>query len=426
MRSTDDDTLPSERAVSSRWIPDTTGDGMFSSDEARKTPTYTASKLDSQRVQAIHRMLIGHYLHELDRQYAPRQRMATDEDIYDHVHWSPEDAAVLIERGQLPLVYNVTATAVNWVLGSQRRQPTDYRILPRSKDGTAQAELKSELLKFISDVNHSQMAYQRAFAESVKSGLSWLECGIKSAQDGEIVYERMESWRNIIYDSRASELDYSDARYIFRTKWVDFDHAARMFPKRAAVIRAAAGDPTTLGITSASWDTYGDEPMDSHETDTLPYATPWEGTYRPRVRLIEAWFKMKVKAKVMAGGQFAGELFDPHSLGHVRDVSTQRATVVQEMRDRVYVAVMTDSHMVWLSESPYRHNRFPFTPVWGYRRASDGSPYGLIRGVADIQIDLNKRASKSLWHSTAQRPTSRGAPSMMSRNLERKSPGPTR
>lgn len=399
----DPDTLPSERSISSKWIPSTAGDGMFTSSEDREAPSITKSKLDSGRARAIQRMLIDHYSHELDLQYPWRQMMARDEDIYDHIHWSVEDAAALRERGQVPLVFNVTATAVNWVLGSQRRAPTEYRILARREEGVKHAELKSELLRFISDNNHASMAYQRAFAESVKAGLSWLECGLREDHDGERVFERMESWRNIVFDSRADEFDYSDGRYLFRSKWVDYDRAAAMFPKRKGALMAATRNSDLNSSGSRAWNAYGDEQMDSRELDSLPYVTPTQGTYRPRLRLIEAWFRMPVKTNVMKGGQFSGEIFDPGSLGHWMDQQEGRANVISINRERVYVAIMTESHLVWLSESPYRHNRFPFTPVWGYRRSSDGAPYGMIRGVADIQVDLNKRASKALWHSTAQR-----------------------
>jgi hypothetical protein len=47
--------------------------------------------------------------------------------------------------------------------------------------------------------------------------------------------------------------------------------------------------------------------------------------------------------------------------------------------------------------SPYWHNRFPFTPVWAYRRGRDNAPYGVVRGIRDPQDDLNKRRSKALY-----------------------------
>jgi hypothetical protein len=64
---------------------------------------------------------------------------------------------------------------------------------------------------------------------------------------------------------------------------------------------------------------------------------------------------------------------------------------------KVRCAIMTESDLIQEMPSPYRHNRFPFTPIWCYIRGRDRMPYGTIRRTRDIQEDLNKRASKALF-----------------------------
>jgi hypothetical protein len=54
-------------------------------------------------------------------------------------------------------------------------------------------------------------------------------------------------------------------------------------------------------------------------------------------------------------------------------------------------------------QTPYKHNRFPFTPAWGYRRHRDGMPYGLIRPSRDAQDEYNKRRSKILYELSTNR-----------------------
>ena len=53
--------------------------------------------------------------------------------------------------------------------------------------------------------------------------------------------------------------------------------------------------------------------------------------------------------------------------------------------------------------SPYRHNRFPFIPIWCYRKGRDKTPYGMVRNLRDPQEDLNKRRSKALFILSANR-----------------------
>ena len=57
----------------------------------------------------------------------------------------------------------------------------------------------------------------------------------------------------------------------------------------------------------------------------------------------------------------------------------------------MFVVIFTSSGIVWHSPSPYRHNKYPFTPIWGYRRAKTRQPYGVVRGLRDLQRSVNKR-----------------------------------
>lgn len=112
--------------------------------------------------------------------------------------------------------------------------------------------------------------------------------------------------------------------------------------------------------------------------------------------MIEAWFRIPVEEDFIKGGDFSGEILDRRSPGHQTEIITGRASVVRKVRMRMHCAILTEAGMVHLSKSPYRHNRFPFTPLWCYRRDRDNLPYGVVRQMRDPQMDVNKRASKAL------------------------------
>lgn len=365
------------------------------------------SFMDSPQGVAIHSNLMGHYIRELDRQAENRMHMAMDEDFYDHIQFTDEELEILAERGQAPLVFNLLHTTVNWVLGSQRRSTQDYRVLARLKDGQQGAERKTQLLKHVSDVNHFEHETAQAFASAVKAGLGWIEGGQGGADDVGRVIMRAESWRSMLWDSTAVRYDLEDARYQMRVKWIDVDDALAMFHNRAGVVERSL-QQSTSGLYML--DDLGDEAMDSQEIEHFnAYSKGSRGVHsavRDRVRVIECWFKRVVPdATVMLGGQFAGELFDPWSLGHVREYNEGRCSLSTRPRRVIHCALLTDAGLLDIRRSPYRHNRYPFTPVWGYRRARDGMPYGIIRGLRDIQRDLNRRAAKSLHHLSTTRVT---------------------
>lgn len=357
-----------------------------------------ANELDSDKFQLLHTKLMGYYRQELDRQELNRAEMAVDEDYYDNIQWTQEEMDALKERGQAPLVYNVISQSVNWIIGSEKRGRSDFKVLPRRKDGGKAAERKTALLKYLSDVNLLPFERSHAFEEAVKAGLGWLESQIQGDDDGEPITARAESWRNIIFDSAYRNLDMSDCRYLFRVKWVDLDVALALFPERAEQLERSATDgDDTWGVDNED----GDEAMDSLEFERASGGAAREekGEGRRRVRLIEAWYRTPVKVDKLRGwkSDFRGEIYDPEDERHQLEVNEGRAEVGKGVVMRMHVCIMTTQDLLWHSPSPYRHNRYPFTPIWGFRRARDGMPYGVIRWMRGMQDDVNKRMSKALY-----------------------------
>ncbi|KQV27859.1 hypothetical protein ASC97_05710 [Rhizobium sp. Root1203] len=356
------------------------------------------NKLDSSAMTRLHLRLLDIWQREVDRQAANRIDMAIDEDVYDSIQWSEDDAQTLRDRGQVPLVFNVTATTVDWVIGTEKNARTDFSVLPRRKEDGKPAEKKTELLKYLSDVNREPFEVSRAFADGAKVGIGWMEDGWQGDEEGEPIYARYENWRNMLWDSTATQLDIEDGRYVGRSKWVDLDVAIATFPKRKAMLKRSVDDADNFAMLDA----YGDYPMDQIELenqgrgDSGYTSDRVTGYRRNRLRIFELWFRMPVETERMRGGVFSGEIFDEFSPGHADEVENGEAEVVKKVMMRTYVALFTSAGMLWLSPSPYRHNKYPFTPIWYKRRGRDGMPYGLVRNVRDIQTDINKRASKAL------------------------------
>lgn len=364
--------------------------------KAKEPEAPAVSDLDTVESQALHRRLLGWHQQEIERQLENRFEQAVDEDFYDNIQWKAEDAAIVEERGQQPIVYNVISTSVDWVLGTQKRTRSDFKVLPRRKEEGKPAERKTQLLKYLSDVNKTPYGVSRAFEDAVKVGLGWLETGNQDDLEGEPLYARWENWRHIIYDSSACERDLSDARYINRFRWLDRDVIEMMFPKRLGLIAESVAQHDSISSLSD----YGDVASDSKE-ELLDQ--PGRGGHqdithenRQRLRVIECWYRKPAMVKRMKRGAFHGDIYDPSDPNHVAAVKHRDSILVDRQMMRVHVAIFTESGLLWNSVTPYRHNRFPFVPVWGRQRGRDGLPYGMIRGMRGPQEDINKRASKAL------------------------------
>lgn len=347
-----------------------------------------------------------------------RLEQMIDVGFYDGEQWRDEDAREVMDRGQHPLVYNKTSQHINWLLGTERRTKIDYKVLPRGGEDSEAALTKQQLLKYVSDVNKGQFARSRAFADSVKSGVGWLESGIRSDPSDEPIYERYEHWRNMWWDHLAKESDLSDARYIFRSKWTDQDIAMGMFPNRKDAIRQSSrhdefrnidDDEEPTGYTPLFRDSNGN-PFLGYGRSTMDESFHI-GTRRRRNRLIECWYRQPQKVEKFRGVRFAGmgdvaqdlfnqldgQAFNPEDRTMREMVNQGLASTYDAIDMKVHVAIWSGEFLLLDQPSPYEHDRFPFIPVWCYRRDRDGMPYGPIRNMRDAQEDLNKRKSKALF-----------------------------
>lgn len=382
------------------------------SDEPAAEETKT-SPLDSEKGMQLLRKLEGWFEHEWQVQSQNRYQMALDCDYYDNMQWSEEEAQELMNRGQAPLVFNEIKPSIDWMIGTERRTRIDHKVLPRNKDKQASqnAENKSALLKYLSDVNKTPFQRSMAFDDAVKAGLGWLETGVKGDPTEELNYTRCESWRNIIQDSNSVEMDYSDARYLFRSRWLDEDIAIAYFPDREHIIRSAVisadsiveEDDEDVWYMGARVTAPGQDYQSNNNSRYMPYSgSVLSESSRARVKLKECWYKTPVLKRKFQRGDFENEVFDSKNPEHVKALQGGYS-LYDKLELQVRCAIFCKGGLLFDGKSPYEHGRIPFVPVWCYRRKRDNMPYGVIRSLRDPQDDLNKRRSKAQWIMSSNR-----------------------
>jgi len=378
------------------------GEGGADSDLTEQArPTHP---LDGPEARAALRKCLGWYYREREIQAENRMQMAIDADFYDGDQWDFADAAELEGRGQSPLVFNEVAPMVDWLIGTERRARVDWKVLPRTEDDVQLADVKTKVLKYVTDVNRSTFNRSRAFEDAVKVGVGWVDSGVRADPTKDIIYDKYEDWRNVLHDSMAIEHDLSDARYLFRSRWVDDDIALAMYPDRADVLRRAVVKDDQYSAQQWAEDEFNHQGFTSasHLSDhSGGYLAGGRGTVdsepRSRIRLIECQFRMPVRVKVVTEGAFKGAFVEPHDRVLMDAIAQSGGSIVDRVVMRMHVAVFTEGYMLALGPMPMRHNSFSLTPIWCYRRGRDRMPYGVIRRIRDLQMDLNKRASKALF-----------------------------
>jgi hypothetical protein len=389
-----------QRETKSQRDPQTDGTTPFVDEQnARSDPEGEQKRRHAVLMECLH--------DERDRQAEERLQAAIDEDVYDHLHWRREDAAVLMDRGQAPLVYPESRQTIDWISGMQKRMRKDYKILPRERGDEQGAEVKSQVVKYTDDVNLTQWHRSRAFKQAALSGLGWLEEGINLEPGEEIIYSGSEDWRNVYRDSRAKQFDLKDGRYLFRRKVTDLDYAMALLPKAKDHLRNIAStdevidddDVWFLGerLTNAS---------DLDHMDGLPARWRDRRAFigndytdkgrRSSVELLECWYRVPERVQAFNDGPLAGKIFNPADPAHLQ-IQQDRWSMYDAVKLRMRVMIATKDQPLWDGASPFRHGQFLLIPIWGYRRYRDGLCYGVMRGMRDLQEDTNKRASKAQW-----------------------------
>jgi hypothetical protein len=365
--------------------------------------------MNSDENQRVFEKIKEWWLQARETQSFVRLEMDVDESFYHGDQYTDEDRRALEDVGQAPLVFNKTKPVVDWLIGTERRTRVDFNVLPRHKGKEADAQVKKDVLKYISDVSKAPFARSEAAKEAFISGLGWLEVGVRGDSQEEPIYIGQETWRNIWYDALGTKKDTSDWRYLFRSKWTDLDIAQAMFPDDATELKAASTS-VNIDLTTKDDDEFYIGLRFSHRDRAgnltgIPSYTDVVNTQvnnrRERVRLVEAWYRMPLKGQKVKGGIHHGRVVNLKNQRMMfelnREITSGAASVYDAVVMQVYCAVFCENTLLQNMRSPYHHNRFPFVPIWGYRKGKFHEPYGVVRNCRDPQEDLNKRYSKALF-----------------------------
>lgn len=339
-----------------------------------------------EKVRERHDQRKNWFISEASRQATNRALMAKCESYYDGNQWDFEDAETLRKRGQAPVVYNEVKPTIDWLIGTERRARVDFIVVAEEQGEEAEedARLKTKLLKYLDQANRTSFERSYAAEDAFKAGLGWLEVGIRGDKSGPPVYVGAESWRNILYDSQAQKRDLSDARYIFRIKVVDLDVAETMFPDKKVELQnvvQTGDDADILRDWMGSGLITGLDAFSSAKTDNLDFLTTKPVDLfntRKRVLLLECWSRVPVR-NTEPGPQ---GIADPLSWKMMCSIMTEKDTLIESI-------------------SPFKHDLFPFIPLWAYRSKRTGLPYSPILQLIGPQDGLNARKSRSLYEASS-------------------------
>lgn len=305
-----------------------------------------------------------------------RQDSQTSRDYYDGYQLTDKERQVLTDRKQPPVVINRVQRSIDGIIGVLRQGKTDPRALmrnppddlkisqpaprPQMMNGAAPGAMQqppanldagdvaSMALRYMADTTH----FEEIQIDVAENGL--IEgCGAaitESDEKGNVSVTQIR-WEEFFFDPYSRRYDFRDARYLGIAKWMYADTLAAMYPDSAKALGDFSASGTLLGMPDSTWE---DRPVDGGGV------LNWVDGKKRRVMVIEMYHQDK------------GEWH----------------------RCVLYAAAILAYGL-----SPYKgDDDETICPIEGWSAYIDrnNNRYGPVKGMRDIQDEINMRRSKAL------------------------------
>lgn len=303
-------------------------------------------------------------------------------NFYDGEQWSESEKQSLEKSAQAPIVINKIATKIDAVSGNEISSRT--RIAYRSRSGEQEEEKTAraltDLALYVAEKNDQSIELSNMFKAGLVTGVGWLDVGVKNNGDIPYIFNNAENEMNVIFDVRSRNLDYSDARFIAREKWLDIPTLQALFKEKS--------EPVIKELQAYDFS----QNYNFSFNEELTKAEEYLNTQDQRAKVVEVQFKQTEKLYTVTnkvGQSFS--TFDKKLAYKEKDNA-----ITESYSYRTYIVYFTESTVLSYKPLDYDFNDFTLIPYFFKRKRITGEPYGLVKSAIDPQKEYNKRRSKAL------------------------------
>lgn len=346
------------------------------------------------------------YFNEILNQPEWRVHADKEMDFKDGNQLDSQILQIMAEIGMPPAVEPLIGLTIESIMGAEAKKRTDWRVIPdHDKQGQDVADALNQKLNHAERHSRADRSCSESYESQVSVGIGWVEVA-KESDPFKYPYKCNSVHRNEIYWDWLSRCPMlSDARYLIRTKWIDKDIGALMFPEHKDVIANSIN----------GWDNFDAYAIDGGHSTGLQVAADrergwsieeqeWRNIEDRRIRLFEVWYRRweNVLVLKMPDGRVVelDQANEIHMLAVVNGIQPETAVVSKVRR-----AWFAGPHKLSDEETPYSHNFFPYVPFWGHREDRTKVPFGRIRAMMYMQENINASMAKIRWGLGAVRTT---------------------
>ncbi|HWV10253.1 MAG TPA: hypothetical protein VN156_11980 [Pseudomonas sp.] len=347
---------------------------------------------------------------EMEEQPAWRTRADKEMDYVDGNQLSSEVIQRQRAIGMAPAIEPLVGPAIQSVCGLEAKSRADWRVMPDTNDDSGDEVAKALNFKLNQAERKSRadQACSDAYRSQISVGIGWVEVS-RNPNPFQYPYRCRAIHRNEIWwDMKAKEADLADARWLVRRVWTASNQAKLMFPGQKRLIAQAAsgwsGMTNDLGTLDGGQDTDLNNAWVEERSWTVEQQE-WRDTTQKRVCLFEVWYRRWHRLMVLKTPDGRVVEFDKANPVHKQLVALKVVTpewaVVPKMRRSYWLG----PHRLADEPTPYRHQKFPYVPFWGFLEDRTRTPYGLVRGMVFSQDSINAMNAKLMWGLGAVRTT---------------------
>jgi len=263
-------------------------------------------------------------------------------DYYDGIQLTAAEIKELQRRKQPPTVFNRIQPKIDFLLGVETKNRTDPKAYPRTPNHDEAADAATDGIRYVCDNNNFDSISSNVFENELIEGTGGVAVEV-DPETLEIEINRFQ-WDRYFFDPHSREKDFSDIRYDGIVIWMDFEEAKEKWQGKALELENQM-EVYTNG------ETYEDKPDERQ----------WFDSNRNRVMVIQMSF---IERGVWRTAIFA------------------QGVMLEAPKDSTYV-----------DENGKPENPFIKASAKVDRQ---GNRYGAVKGLIDIQDEINKRRSKAL------------------------------
>lgn len=330
---------------------------------------------------------------------------ASDEEYYDNNQYSQDDASEMSRAGVPMVTNNRIARMCNDVIGLQASQLTDWMVRTETAGSDDMVAAIAAKLKTAERTSKANRACLKGFASQIKAGIGWLEV-CRDRNPFHSPYKVREvPWREMWWDWRCPvEANLNEAAYVRRCKWQRVDVLQASFPNYAKAIEKSFGNDDESRQLIEPQQRYRSFESNSWRDPPLTWNLT-KNMHRSMRFLEEVWYQVQIEGPVVT-----------FQNGRVMDYATAMKNPMGQIALKSGFARVEDApysrwrQAFWIGElnlldrwSPYPFEGPPYIPMWGYREAMTGVPYGLIRISRSLQDIVNNLESRIIFSMSAVR-----------------------